>query len=42
MLLTTELLIRHLEMPFGPALKMMSFVESLKRKYRRGTPGIAT
>ncbi|KAL3993608.1 mbt repeat family protein [Acanthocheilonema viteae] len=31
-LLTTELLIRHLEMPFGPALKMMSYIESLKRR----------
>uniref|UniRef100_A0A158Q7I9 SLED domain-containing protein n=1 Tax=Elaeophora elaphi TaxID=1147741 RepID=A0A158Q7I9_9BILA len=36
-LLTTELLIRHLEMPFGPALKMMSYIESLKRKSWRIT-----
>uniref|UniRef100_A0A1I8EBS8 SAM domain-containing protein n=1 Tax=Wuchereria bancrofti TaxID=6293 RepID=A0A1I8EBS8_WUCBA len=36
-LLTTELLIRHLEMPFGPALKMMSYIESLKRKAWRTT-----
>ncbi|KAM3720089.1 Sex comb on midleg-like protein [Dirofilaria immitis] len=36
-LLTTELLIRHLEMPFGPALKMMSYIESLKRKAWRNT-----
>ncbi|VDO57867.1 unnamed protein product [Onchocerca flexuosa] len=37
MLLTTELLMRHLEMPFGPALKMMSYIELLKRKARRTT-----
>ncbi|CAG9540154.1 unnamed protein product [Cercopithifilaria johnstoni] len=36
-LLTTELLIRHLEMPFGPALKMMSYIESLKRRAWRTT-----
>ncbi|KAK6103003.1 mbt repeat family protein [Brugia pahangi] len=36
-LLTTELLIRHLEMPFGPALKMVSYIESLKRKACRTT-----
>ncbi|VDM91995.1 unnamed protein product [Litomosoides sigmodontis] len=36
-LLTTELLIRHMEMPFGPALKMMSYIESLKRRAWRVT-----
>uniref|UniRef100_A0A0N5AID4 SLED domain-containing protein n=1 Tax=Syphacia muris TaxID=451379 RepID=A0A0N5AID4_9BILA len=35
MLLSTDLLMQYLEMPFGPALKMVNFVDNLRKKHRR-------